>query len=95
MNQPLTIAEVVVDHMLKTDFFSQWMAVRILESREGYCRIEMEVRREMANGLGVVHGGLPFSLADSAFAFACNSRNNLSLALDVNISFTRAVNVTL
>jgi acyl-CoA thioesterase len=47
----------------------------------------------MVNGFGIVHGGLPFSLADSAFAFACNNRNNLSVALDVTITFTKAVNV--
>src|SRR5213596_747455 len=41
----------------------------------------------------IVHGGLPFSLADSAFAFACNNRNNLSVALDVTITFMKAVNV--
>ena len=47
----------------------------------------------MVNGFGIVHGGIPFSLADSAFAFACNNRNNLSVALDVNIVFTKAVNI--
>jgi acyl-CoA thioesterase len=53
----------------------------------------MTIRKEMVNGFGIVHGGLPFSLADSAFAFACNNRNNLSVALDVTITFTKAVNV--
>ena len=53
----------------------------------------MVVRKEMVNGFGIVHGGLPFSLADSAFAFACNNRNNLSVALDVTITFTKAVNI--
>jgi len=47
----------------------------------------------MVNGFGIVHGGLPFSLADSAFAFACNNRNNNSVALDVTITFTKAVHV--
>ena len=53
----------------------------------------MTIRKEMVNGFGIVHGGIPFSLADSAFAFACNNRNNLSVALDVTITFTKAVNV--
>ena len=43
------------------------------------------------NGLNVVHGGIAFSLADSAFAFACNNRNNLSLALETSISFLKPV----
>ena len=87
------LARSVVDHMMENDFFSQWMGVKVLEVREGYSRIQMEIRGEMVNGFGIVHGGIPFSLADSAFAFACNNRNNLSVALDVNIVFTKAVNI--
>ena len=87
------LAQSVVDHMMENDFFSQWMGVKVLEVREGYSRIQMSIRKEMVNGFGIVHGGIPFSLADSAFAFACNNRNNLSVALDVNIVFTKAVNV--
>jgi acyl-CoA thioesterase len=87
------LARSVVSHMMENDFFSQWMGVEVLEVREGYSRIQMNIRKEMVNGFGIVHGGIPFSLADSAFAFACNNRNNLSVALDVNIAFTKAVNV--
>jgi len=79
--------------MMENDFFSQWMGVEVLEVREGYSRIKMTIRKEMVNGFGIVHGGLPFSLGDSAFAFACNNRNNLSVALDVTITFTKAVNI--
>jgi len=90
---PDTLAKSVVTHMMENDYFSQWMQVKVLEVREGYSRISMIVRKEMVNGFGIVHGGLPFSLADSAFAFACNNRNNLSVALDVTITFTKAVNI--
>ena len=85
--------EEVVQHMMENDYFSQWMGVEVLEVSEGYSKIRMTIRKEMVNGFGIVHGGLPFSLADSAFAFACNNRNNLSVALDVTITFTKAVNV--
>jgi acyl-CoA thioesterase len=88
-----TIHEAVVSHMMENDFFSQWMGVELLEVREGYSKIKMTIRKEMVNGFGIVHGGIPFSLADSAFAFACNNRNNLSVALDVTITFTKAVNI--
>ena len=88
-----TIHKEVVNHMMENDFFSQWMGVEVLEVKEGYSRIKMTIRKEMVNGFGIVHGGLPFSLADSAFAFACNNRNNLSVALDVTITFTKAVNI--
>src|ERR1051325_2033619 len=87
------LAKDVVSHMMENDFFSQWMGVEVLEVKEGYSRIRMTIRQEMVNGFGIVHGGLPFSLADSAFAFACNNRNNLSVALDVTITFTKAVHV--
>lgn len=85
--------EQVVNHMMENDFFSQWLGIEVLEINEGYSKIRMTVRKEMVNGFGIVHGGIPFSLADSAFAFACNNRNNLSVALDVTITFTKAVNV--
>jgi acyl-CoA thioesterase len=79
--------------MMENDFFSQWLGVEVIDVKEGYSKIKMTIRKEMVNGFGIVHGGLPFSLADSAFAFACNNRNNLSVALDVTITFTKAVNV--
>ncbi|WP_290799340.1 hydroxyphenylacetyl-CoA thioesterase PaaI [Flavihumibacter sp. UBA7668] len=85
--------EKVTDHMMQQDAFSKWLGIELLEIKEGYSRITMSVRQEMVNGFGIAHGGIAFSLADSAFAFACNNRNNLSVALDTNISFTRAVQV--
>jgi acyl-CoA thioesterase len=87
------LANQVVAHMMQHDGFSQWMQVQVLEVKEGYSKISMVVRPEMVNGFGIAHGGLAFSLADSAFAFACNNRNNLSVALDVTITFTKAVMV--
>jgi len=79
--------------MMKEDLFSQWLGIEVLEVREGYSRLRMTVRKEMINGFGIVHGGIAFSLADSAFAFACNNRNNLSVALDTSINFTKPVHV--
>jgi acyl-CoA thioesterase len=84
---------VVVDHMMKNDLFSQWLGIQVLEIKEGYSRLQMTVRKEMINGFGIVHGGIAFSLGDSAFAFACNNRNNLSVALDTAINFIKPVHV--
>ncbi len=92
MNEKDTLAQQVVNQMMEHDLFSQWLGIRVLEVKEGYSRIQMTVRNEMINGFGIVHGGIAFSLADSAFAFACNNRNNLSVALDTSINFTKAVN---
>ena len=83
----------VVTKMLKDDLFSQWLGIEVIEITEGYSKIKMTVRTEMMNGLGIVHGGIAFSLADSAFAFACNNRNVLSVALDTSINFLKPVQV--
>ncbi len=83
----------VVNHMLISDAFSNWLGIKVIEINEGYSKIQMTVRAEMLNGLGIVHGGIAFSLADSAFAFACNNRNNLSVALDTSINFIKAVHI--
>lgn len=81
----------VIEHMLQHDRFSQWLGISVIEITEGYSKIKMTVREEMLNGFGIVHGGIAFSLADSAFAFACNNRNNLSVALDTSINFIKPV----
>lgn len=88
-----TEARLVVDHMMRQDRFSQWLGIEVLEVRTGHSSIRMKVREEMVNGFGIAHGGIAFSLADSAFAFACNNRNQLSVALDTSINFTREVRV--
>ena len=79
--------------MLQNDAFSQWMGIEVLESEAGYCKLSMKIREEMTNGFGVCHGGITFSLADSALAFASNSRGSVSVALENNINFTKKVNV--
>jgi acyl-CoA thioesterase len=93
MNTLNELAKQVVTQMMKDDLFSQWLGISVIEITEGYSKITMTVRQEMTNGLGIVHGGICFSLADSAFAFACNNRNNLSVALDTSINFTKPVHV--
>lgn len=84
------MAKRVVGHMMDSDLFSQWLGIEIIEVKEGYSKIKMKLRKEMINGFGVIHGGIAFSLGDSAFAFACNNRNNLSMALDTSITFTKS-----
>lgn len=83
--------EKVVFHMTENDLFSKWLGIEVLSLAEGYSKTRMTVRDEMINGLGIVHGGVTFSLADSTFAFACNNRNNLSVALDTSINFLKPV----
>ena len=77
--------------MLNQDEFSKWMGITLIEVREKYCLIEMPVKKEMINGLKTVHGGITFSLADSALAFSSNNTNDASVALNCMINFTKAV----
>src|SRR6185295_12084842 len=93
MNEQDKLANDVVSHMMVNDLFSQWLGIEVLEVREGYSKIKMTVRKEMINGFGIVHGGIAFALSDSAFAFACNNRNVLSVALDTAINFLKPVHV--
>ncbi|MBD3616728.1 MAG: hydroxyphenylacetyl-CoA thioesterase PaaI [Gracilimonas sp.] len=83
----------IINHMLSNDAFSRWMGIEVLESEPGYCKLSMTIRKEMTNGFGVCHGGITFSFADSALAFASNSRGPISLALENNINFTKKVSV--
>ena len=78
-------------YMLNQDEFSKWMGIKLIEVREKYCLIEMTVKKEMINGLKTVHGGVTFSLADSALAFSSNNTNEASVALNCMINFTKAV----
>lgn len=64
---------IVKDCMLNHDSFSNWLGIELVEISEGYCRLKMKVRQEMTNGFNIAHGGIAYSLADSALAFASNS----------------------
>ena len=87
MTDPQRRAQQVVDGMLAKDEFSRWLGVDVLQLRPDYCVCRMLVRREMVNGFGVAHGGIAFSLADSAFAFACNTYNQRAVAYQVSITY--------
>jgi len=84
-------ARAVVDEMLNADAFSRWLGVEVLEAAPGLSRIGMTVRDDMVNGFGTSHGGIVFSFADSALAFATNAGGFVSVAVDCTVSFTRPV----
>lgn len=83
------IPRKIVSHLLRNDPFSQWMGIEIIEAKEGLCKIQCVVKREMLNGFAVTHGGIVFSLADTAMAFAAATYGTVSLAIDNSISFAR------
>lgn len=81
----------IVDLMMKNDYYSQWLGIRRLNDGIGTSELEMTVREEMVNGFGICHGGITFSFADSALAFACNSHGNKSMSIETSISHTKKV----
>ena len=81
----------IVAAMMAEDTFSQWLGIEILEVKEGYCKIKMKVREEMLNGHRVMHGGISFSLADSAFAFASNSHGQKAVSIETSINHVKPV----
>jgi acyl-CoA thioesterase len=83
----------IVAALLAKDAFSQWLGVEVLETAPGSAKIRMTVRPEMVNGFGIAHGGIVFSFADSAFAFASNSHGRVAVAVDNSISYPAAINV--
>ncbi len=87
-----THAQKVVNHMMEHDRFSQWLGIKCLVMEAGKSVIQMQVREEMLNGFGLIHGGIAFSLADSALAFASNAYGRLSVALECSISYPAPVN---
>lgn len=88
-HDPQTLAEAVAEAMYARDNASQMLGMRIDTVGPGYARLSMEVRGDMVNGHDICHGGLIFSLADSAFAFACNSDNHNTVAAGASIEFLR------
>ena len=84
-------AEKIVSKMINGDAFSQWLGINIIKVSEGFCKIEMRVREEMTNGFNITHGGISYSLADSALAFAANSDGTQSLSIETSISHTKKV----
>ena len=83
----------VVDHMLVHDAFTRWLGAEVVEVAIGRCTLRMTVRDEMVNGFGVAHGGIAYSFADSAMAFACNGAGRVTVALDTSMSYPAAVMV--
>ena len=84
-------AEKIVSKMIKKDAFSQWLGIHIIRVSEGFCKLEMRIRKEMTNGFNIAHGGISYSLADSALAFAANSDGIQSLSIETSISHTKKV----
>ncbi|MEP6545973.1 MAG: hydroxyphenylacetyl-CoA thioesterase PaaI [Gammaproteobacteria bacterium] len=80
-------AQTVVQSLYLADRASQWLGLELIEVAAGRVVIAMNVREEMVNGHGMCHGGIIFTFADSAFAFACNSHGDPMVAAGASIEF--------
>jgi acyl-CoA thioesterase len=80
----------IVETMMLNDHFSKWLGIEIIEIKEGLCSLKMQVRKEMLNGFHILHGGIYYSLADSALAFASNSYNIKSVSIETSISHIKS-----
>ncbi len=78
--------------MLSQDHYSQWLGIEILECEIGRCRVALTVRKEMLNSMNKAHGGITYSLADTAFGFAANTHGKFAVSIETSINHIEAVN---
>lgn len=87
MKTPLEIVQL----MLEKDAFSKLLGIEVLQISEGSCQLAMTVSKELLNGFHIAHGGICYSLADSALAFAANSYGFQSVSIETSISHVKKV----
>jgi acyl-CoA thioesterase len=87
------VAERIVAGMMAKDAFSQWLGIAIVDVGPRKSTVRATIRPDMVNGFGVAHGGIAFSIADSAFAFACNTHGKITMSIENSITYPIAVNI--
>ena len=85
-------AEKIPIKMLSQDAFSSWLGIKILEVAKGRCKVAMTVRKEMLNSMDKAHGGISYSLADTAFGFAANTHGKYAVSIETSINHIEALN---
>lgn len=83
--------EQIPHKMLSLDPFSKWMGIKILESRVGYTKLGMTIREEMLNSMGFAHGGITYTLADTAFGFTANTHGRYAVSIETSINHIEAL----
>lgn len=81
----------IIDKMYFNDPFTKWLGIERIKEEAGKCVLQMKVRKEMLNGFGIAHGGITYSLADSALAFSSNAHGRMCVSVETSISHTAAV----
>ena len=85
------LAERVVARMVENDEFSRWLGLEVTHVAPNEATVRMTVRPEMVNGFGVCHGGIAFSLADSALAFASNTHGRVTMSIENSIRYPASI----
>lgn len=89
-NNEIETAKRSGEEMMANDKAARALGIELVEIAPGFAKMTMQVRNDMLNGFAICHGGMTFSLADTAFAYACNSRNKKTVALQCTINYTSA-----
>lgn len=79
-------AREILEQMMEKDYFSKWLGVEVLHISAGKCILQAVIKQEMLNGFGIAHGGITYSLADSALAFASNAHGRKAVSIETSIS---------
>jgi acyl-CoA thioesterase len=86
------LGEKIPYKMLSQDNYSQWLGIGILECEIGRCKVALTVRKEMLNSMKKAHGGITYSLADTAFGFAANTHGKFAVSIETSINHIEAIN---
>lgn len=84
-------SHLIPKKMLSLDPFSQWLGIEILEVSKGKCKVGMTIRKEMLNSMNYAHGGITYSLADTAFGFAANTFGKFAVSIETSINHIEAL----
>ena len=91
MNKTDDKAKLIPYKMLENDAYSQWLGIQILDVKEGYCQLKMQIRKDMLNSMKKAHGGITYALADTAFGFACNTLGKKAVSIESSINHIEAL----
>jgi len=91
MPEKIHSSRKIVDAMMQKDAFSKWLGIQVILVEQGYCKLKMKITPPMLNGFGIAHGGISYSLADSALAFASNGHGKMSVSTGTSIAHFKQV----
>jgi len=87
----MTRALEIVSKMLANDEFSKWLNINLIEVKPGYCKLSVVVNKLMLNGFKIAHGGICFSISDSALAFAANANGFMCYTIETSLSYHKKI----